>query len=414
MMTYALAASVSVDESNRAKRRTDRESMRALIVESGSARGAVSAVRALRAAGWTVGVASPTPGPAAASRHAERWHGLEPPEQGAEEFLRGVASAVDSAGYEIVFGAGDAEVLSLSAGRSRLAASLPLAPHAAVVRSFDKLELAGAAAASGIETPRTWETADAVPADFAGPLVVKARLHFTPGPAAQASSRLEPRLVADLRQARAAADAIARAGGDVLLQEFVRGRLMSWAGVFDPGSGVLAAVQQESLRTWPLDAGVTARGITVPLSSALSSRIEAMLARLEWSGLAQLQFLMPPDGVPRLIDFNGRFYGSIGLAIAAGANLPAVWAAAATGRPVPRAVARPGVRFQWLRGDLLGSLTGRRPVELGRCGLWTVGAFHPVWRADDPRPALRASAQFVRRRAAAPRLRRRPLPAGAP
>jgi predicted ATP-grasp superfamily ATP-dependent carboligase len=94
-----------------------------------------------------------------------------------------------------------------------------------------------------------------------------------------------------------------------------------------------------------------------------------------------------------LIDLNGRFYGSLALAVAAGVNLPALWAALATGRAVGRGFeARPGVRYQWLEGDLRSVFLARdsHPLRdtLG-CFCFARGAVHSVWRKEDPLPAIR-------------------------
>jgi len=62
--------------------------MRVLIVEDGYQRGAVTAVRALRKTGWTVGVASPVEGHAARSRHCAVWHRAAQPADGIESFER--------------------------------------------------------------------------------------------------------------------------------------------------------------------------------------------------------------------------------------------------------------------------------------------------------------------------------------
>lgn len=51
-----------------------------------------------------------------------------------------------------------------------------------------------------------------------------------------------------------------------------------------------------------------------PLDPALVDRAEALLRRIRWDGLVELQFLTGSDGIPHLIDLNGRFYGSLALA----------------------------------------------------------------------------------------------------
>jgi hypothetical protein len=110
-----------------------------------------------------------------------------------------------------------------------------------------------------------------------------------------------------------------------------------------------------------------------------------------WFGLAELQFLAPVDSPPRVIDLNGRFYGSLALAVAAGANLPHTWAALATGRDARPVRARAGVRYQWLHGDLRLAAACPWPQK-GRELLSTLagaaGAVHSVGRTRDPRPGL--------------------------
>src|SRR5436309_15936330 len=106
------------------------------------------------------------------------------------------------------------------------------------------------------------------------------------------------------------------------------------------------------------------RGSSMAVDPALRAAIERLLDRINWQGLAQLQFLVPPDGRPRLIDFNPRFYGSLPLAIKAGANHPDVWARLVTGRPVSTAQGRPGARYQWFSRDLRASLVDDHPLSV--------------------------------------------------
>ncbi|MGH2804228.1 MAG: ATP-grasp domain-containing protein, partial [Thermoleophilaceae bacterium] len=354
-------------------------------------RGALSAARALHAAGWSVGVGSPARGGlAAASRSTERWHRVPPPELDLDKFVASVESATASAAYDLVFGSGDAELLALSCARERLSAKVPHPPHATVLRTLDKLELARAAKAVGLEGPRTVEaTADELHR-VEGPVMVKARLHsvpWQPGGPARIDARIAPGPDA---AARRAAEIRAR-GGQPLLQDVVRGRLTALATVIDAGGEAHGTVQQETDVTWPPRAGVTARGRSVAVDGELLERSVALLRALEWWGLAQLQFLVPEDREPRLIDVNGRFYGSLALALSAGSNLPALWAGIATGRPLPRAEAAPGVRYQWLEGDLRRVLHDRRGSVLGEvlgCLRYAREAQHSIWSGDDLLPAL--------------------------
>lgn len=366
--------------------------MRALILEHGATRAALAATRALACAGWTVGIGCPAgSGLAASSRFASHRHRVPPPGRDQEPFVAGLGAAVRDGRYDVVFGAGDAEILALSLNRARIDANVPYPPHEQVVNALDKLSLARATEAAGLRAPATCSaTAEALRgAQF--PVMVKAALHV-PLQNAGGAHRLEASLASDLDTAAGRATEIRRAGGDPLLQELVRGKLVAYAVLADRESRIVAWEAQESDRLWPPSAGVSARAKTVAPDPRMRAPIESLIRRLQWFGIAQLQFLVPTDGEPRLIDLNGRFYGSLALAVAAGTNLPALWAALAVGEEVRPVEAVPGLRYQWMEGDLRRAMAERRSgavrdlVDVLR---YARGASHSVWRRDDLTPAAR-------------------------
>jgi len=374
--------------------------MRALIVGEGYERSALAASRALARAGWTVGIGSPTrSGLAAWSRSTSHWHQVPAVQHDLEAFLEAVNAAVTEKGYEVVFGAGDAEVLGLSFGRDRISVRAPYASHEAVVRAFDKLELSMAARRVGLPTPETVVATEEALASVKGPVVVKSRLHWTPG-TKDAPPRLEARICQGRAEAIRRASEIRAAGGEPLLQEIIRGHQMHYSVVWDRGKQIIAGVLQvaEPL-TWPPTTGTRVRSMTVQIDPMLGRGVSALLTDLDWFGLADLEFQVSGDGEPRLIDFNGRFIESFEQIIAAGSNLAVIWGCLATGREVPQVVpATTGVRFQWLEGDLRRALVERRGGlvrDILDCFLYARGAAHPVWRKDDPWPAIRYSGYLL-------------------
>jgi hypothetical protein len=194
-----------------------------------------------------------------------------------------------------VLACGDAELLALSRARPRLAALHGPPEPTAVSALVDKAQLAVNAAGAGLRVPG--EAADG------WPLVVKARVHHEPG---RASSRWEVRVVhdaAELREAQARASA---AGVDVVVQEHVAGRLIALSLVLDRAGAVVGRSQQVAERIWPVQAGVSARAVTVPVDEELAGRCADLLRAACWTGLAQLQLLDSGDGRPCLIDVNPR------------------------------------------------------------------------------------------------------------
>jgi hypothetical protein len=114
-----------------------------------------------------------------------------------------------------------------------------------------------------------------------------------------------------------------------------------------------------------------------------------------------VQFQRSNTGELFLIDLNGRFYGSMALAVGAGPNLPAVWAALATGRRPPL-IPDPwtGTRYHRLEVDLRRALSERRGGlvrDVADCLRYAAGAQHGLWDLRDPAPAVRYSGTLALR-----------------
>jgi len=361
--------------------------VRALIVEDGFQRGALAACRALGRAGWKVGIASPEPGGfAASSRWADRWHHVPSPEAGREAFLEAAQATVDAGGYDLVFGAGDGEVLAISSGRDRLGAIVPYPAHEDLVRALDKLRLADAARRVGLAVPETLAEA------LDGPVVVKPRLTTTAGEEGGAL-RLRAVLAQTAEEAQERVDFLRSVGAEPLLQRYVPGELTALIVVTDREGRLVVSVQQAADVIWPLEAGGSVRARTVPVDEGLEERVGALLAELRWFGLAQVQFQPGEKGEPLLIDLNARFYGSMSLALSAGPNLPAIWAALAIGDGPPIVqLPSAGARYHWLEADLRRALAQRRGGllrDIGGSLRYARRSTHGLWDRRDPVPAVR-------------------------
>lgn len=366
--------------------------VRALILDQCGNRAALPAARALKRDGWTVGIAA-CPGHELArhSRAVAYNHELPAPCDGADALVRAVNAAVAEQGYEVVFPLDDVGVLALSSRREQLHAVFPYGCHESVARVYDKLELVRNAKRVGMAAPLTELFKETVLSRFSGrPLLVKPRHTFVEG----ANGHVRAQIAHDRQEACEIARTMSAAGAEPLLQERVHGQLMAFIALAGSDARLLACVQQVTERMWPPDVGISARARTVAVEQQLAAAVAQLLHELGWSGLAQLQFIRGADGTPCLIDFNGRFYGSLALSLASGANLPAAWARLATGRLAADAPtdARVGARYQWLAADLRASAhsrgTPRRAAgQLGSLLLAPVSA-HSIWSPRDPLPAL--------------------------
>jgi predicted ATP-grasp superfamily ATP-dependent carboligase len=173
-----------------------------------------------------------------------------------------------------------------------------------------------------------------------------------------------------------------------------------------------AAFSHRRIREKPPSGGVSVYRESIPLDPELLTRSRALLDAFEWDGVAMIEYKVDErTGMPYLMEINGRFWGSLQLAVDAGVDFPALLAALALGLdPEPVTTYRVGVRSRWWWGDvdhLLARLR-RSPEALalppGSPGRWRALADfltlhrtdrNEILRSDDPRPFLRETGQWV-------------------
>ncbi len=359
--------------------------MRALLVDQGRDRATLVAVRALTAAGFEVGTGAPVPSFASLSRHTGAHHLVREAAEDEDGFVADIARAVRERGYDIVFCSYEGGLLALSRRREEIAPAVwPYASYEVVRRTFDKLDLFGAATAAGVATPYTVPADEDSLAQWAGPVVVKARNHVP--------HRFDTAVFESPAQARSLVEQTLAEGGEPLLQTPLRGTMGAAVIVVGRDGQMLAEFHQEAERTWPPGAGDTVLGRVIATDAELSESVARLARELGWIGLAQVELFRDAGGRAWITDFNGRFYGSMALAVRAGVNVPAIWARDALGLdpwngsgPAP---ARIGTRFQWLNRDLAAGWAGGPGALLDAVAAAPVAA-HSMFEPSDPMPVFR-------------------------
>lgn len=335
-----------------------------------------------------VGVGTPDgAGMLAATRAATARHVVARPRGDGTGFVEGVRQAVAEGSYDVVFGAGDDWMAAVSTYRQHIPTRIAHPGSKVVAAALDKIGLADRAQDAGLAAPFTETATDQALTRWRGPVVVKCRAHWSQGQ--MRPHRIEAKLFEDADSATGQVERIRAAGAEPVLQTPIRGRLGALIGVFHNGR-LHGRVQQVTTRLWPTPNGVSTRAETVPVDEELVARTEMLLEELGWWGLVELQFLTGIDGVPQLIDLNGRFFGSMALTNAARPGLADAWGRLALGEPAPRLPdAQPGVRYAWLAGDLRRARVERRgglATDVADTLRWARKAQHSVWDVQDLGP----------------------------
>jgi predicted ATP-grasp superfamily ATP-dependent carboligase len=139
-----------------------------------------------------------------------------------------------------------------------------------------------------------------------------------------------------------------------LIQQRVEGEGQGVFGLFDHGKPC-ALFAHRRIREKPPAGGVSVLRESIELPQPMTDYAVKLLEHVKWHGVAMVEFKVDREShVPRLMEINGRFWGSLQLAIDAGLNFPHLVYQAVNGVPVaiPNNAYRIGTRSRWFLGDL--------------------------------------------------------------
>lgn len=108
--------------------------------------------------------------------------------------------------------------------------------------------------------------------------------------------------------------------GPVLVQEYFHGRGVGVEVLCDQGEVVLAFAHRR-VHEFPLTGGRSTYRVSIPVPEELLDASKRLLRELGWHGVAMIEFKQ--DGTHYcLMEINGRFWGSLPLAVRAGVDFP--------------------------------------------------------------------------------------------
>ena len=187
-----------------------------------------------------------------------------------------------------------------------------------------------------------------------------------------------------------------------LIQAFVPGQGCGVFALCDRGEPLVWFAHERLRDVQPTGSGSSLRR-AVPVEERLRAPAERLLRAMRWHGPAMVEFRAADRSKPVLLEVNGRFWGSLQLAIAAGVDFPCLWMALLHGQSVlPPAPYVHGVTVRWLWGDIkrfLHIMRGPPPGHRGAyptriAGMREVFAVQPAgtqleaWDRTDRWPAI--------------------------
>lgn len=390
--------------------------MAEVLVTDGQQRSALAAVRSLGEARHSVHVASLSGRSIAGrSRYARSDSRVPKPAATPREFAETIHDIVRKRDIDLLLPMTDASIEAIleeeGFGEQVI---IPLPSREAYRAASDKVSLLDAARTVGIEAPRSIRVEE--PADvsdiplgrFSPPLVIK--------PGRSLAESTDRRIETGVRYASGRKELVRKLRNlpepvfPLLVQEYVQGVgegvfLLRWNG------RTIASFAHRRIREKPPSGGVSVYRESVAPDPILLEASERLLDQFDWRGVAMVEYKRSDrDDIPYLMEVNGRFWGSLQLAVDAGVDFPNLLVSLALGNdPEPATSYRAGVRSRWWWGDvdhLIARLRGAVPVgrndsEPDRLGalaefliLWRPGDRSEVFRWSDPLPFLAESREW--------------------
>jgi predicted ATP-grasp superfamily ATP-dependent carboligase/CelD/BcsL family acetyltransferase involved in cellulose biosynthesis len=376
-----------------------------VLVTDGDSRAALAVTRSLGRAGHEVFVGEKqTPSLAQMSRYCAGRFRYPDPVTASDAFVAALARFASERRVDVLMPVTDITTLLVTGHRDRFPEScaIPFAPAAVIERAANKVDIVETAQRLGVAVPKSVVVADAHSVPESGvefPVVIKPRQSRVRTPREWRSTGVS--YAADHEQLRG--DLASRGAHEfpVMLQERIVGPGVGVFACYHHGKPV-ALFSHRRLRERPPWGGVSVFSESVELCPVARDYAIRLLDDLGWHGVAMVEFKRDVrDNVPKLMEINGRFWGSLQLAVDAGVDFPALLLESANGGHFdPQPPYKVGVRSRWLWGDvdsLLVTLFGagmappdHRPSRVGAVldflTFWGRDLHYENPRASDLRP----------------------------
>ncbi len=177
--------------------------------------------------------------------------------------------------------------------------------------------------------------------------------------------------------------------GPCIVQEFIpNGGELGVYTLFDFNSEPIALTVQKRIRTLYYYGGVSTLRETVKNEDFIQIAFN-LLKKIRWSGAAMVEFRIDArDGIPKLMEINPRFWGSLQLSILSGVDFPYLLYQLMMQDDPPRNLNyKEGVQCRWLLGDIAGFFQRSNKLDVFM-DFFRPNVHYDIISLSDPTPGI--------------------------
>lgn len=294
-----------------------------VLVQGGEIQNALTVVQSLGRNGTEVVVAAKTKKTTSFySKYCKKHFQYPCPKDSPEEFIQCMLSEVKNEHYDILISLGGEGMLELSKNRDLFLpyVKIPLPEHEKLVCANNKAETIKIAIENNIPCPKTYFVKDVndvqkIKDELTFPVIMKP----TQGAGSKGLEYITRReeLIKIFEETR-------KTFGEMIIQELIPsgGASYGFEALFNQNSEPRAQFVHKRLREFPITGGPSTFRVSVENKEIEELGIR-LLQNIKWYGIAMVEFKVDPrDNIPKLMEINARFWGSLPLSIASGIDFP--------------------------------------------------------------------------------------------
>lgn len=285
-------------------------------------------------------------------------------------FINRLVDILKDGDYEAIYSSREVTTIPISYYKKKLEkyTRVPFPQYDKMLMAHDKAETFRFAMECGIPVPKTYfiesmEELEEISDGIEYPVVVKPRCKTTWNNGKPIMLKVtEKNYVNEKNDLIAISDEIYQKSGEMpLIQEYIHGDGYGVEVLFNHGEPRAVFVHKR-LREYPITGGASTLRESI-YSEKMKDVAVDLMEDLDWHGVAMVEFKIDKkDGAPKLMEVNGRFWGSLPLAIVAGVDFPYLLHKMVTeGDVEPVFEYKTGVKCRWLiPGDILWFMASLR------------------------------------------------------